>query len=534
METAETRERTGLGPDDLRLSPDELWRYARPVEQEPSPFAPPTPPAGPWALPEQEQIRPCRFWRGDEAELAGMLRRHCLGDHAVGIAGELWQYDPERRGWRHVGEAEAVSWVARWAGALTYAGRTTEGDIRSQTLRVSLARARGAVKLAAAQVDHPETAGDFWRPARVGQHRRGIAQFSDEAVIVTQAGPGELTITAEPPHPRHRVRASRVLPCAWQGVVSPADVERACPVLWRVHRDWWGHHGDDEARARLSAVLEFLGASVLGFAPTMARALFLYGPGGTGKSTLIDLMTRWCQPGAVCSVTPQDMSDNRFAPARLDGAIMNVVDDLPADAISDAGVWKSAITGGRIDIERKGRDGYGIYPNAGHVYAGNRLPTAVRANSGFWRRWLVVEYDRVFAGTASEAPIIDQLAAEMPTIMGAAIGAFLATGGAGGRGCTEPGCHADVMAQWDRVSDSVTAFADEHMVVMPPSSPKNTWPKRAQVYRAYRSWCMDVGRRPVSAHEFSSRVKDMGVSVTVSRGIRRVACELRGLDDLHG
>ena len=45
---------------------------------------------------------------------------------------------------------------------------------------------------------------------------------------------------------------------------------------------------------------------------------------------------------------------------------------------------------------------------------------------------------------------------------------------------------------------------------------------------------MDVGRRPVSAHEFSSRVKDMGVSVTVSRGIRRVACELRGLDDLHG
>lgn len=524
------RERSGLGPDDLGLGFDELWQMARPVPVESSPFAPPKPPDGPWDLPEHEEIMPCKFWRGDEAEMAVSLRRHCLGKYAVGIAGDLWQYDPERKGWRHIEEAEAVSWVARWAGAMTYCGKDKRGDLRTSPLRVSLARARGTVKLAAAQMHHPTSRGDFWRPASVGQHRRGIAQFADEAVIVTQVAPGRLSVAVEPPHPDHRVRVSRVLPCRWHGVVEPDDVERACPVLWRVHRDWWGHHGDDEARARLSAVLEVLGASVLGFAPVMARALFLFGPGGTGKSTLIDLMTRWCQPGAVCSVTPQDMADNRFAPARLDGAIMNVVDDLPSDAIADAGVWKSAITGGRIDIERKGRDGYGIMPNAGHVYAGNRLPAAVKANSGFWRRWLVVEYDRVFAGTNGDRPIIDELAAEMPTIMGAAIGAFLATGGAGGQGYTEPGCHADVMATWDRVSDSVTAFSDEHMTTL-VDEPKVQWPKRSQVYKAYRGWCLDVGRRPVSAHEFTARVTDMGVSVAMSRGVWRVGCELRGLDE---
>ena len=523
--------RTGLSPDDAGLTIDDLEQYARPLEVVAgSAFDPPLPPDGPWDFEEIKGRQPARMWRGDEAELAGILRGRCLGRYAVGIEGDLWQYDPGRKGWRHIEEAEAVSWVARWAGTLVYQGTKRNGEVRVNPLSLSLAKARGSVRLAAAQLHQRSDSGDFWRPAQLQGHRVGIAQFADEAVVVTQTGPGALSLSVDSPHPRHRVRASRVLPCPWLGVVEPDAVERACPVLWGIHRDWWGHHGADEARARLSAVLEVLGASVLGLAPAMARALFLDGPGGTGKSTLIDLMARWCQPGAVCSVTPQDMSDNRFAPARLDGALMNVVDDLPADAIADAGVWKSAITGGRIDIERKGRDGYGIYPSAGHIYAGNRLPAAVRANSGFWRRWLVVEYDRVFAGTQGDRPVIRELAAEMPTIMGAAVGAFLATGGAGGRGYTEPGCHADIMAQWDRVSDSVTAFAEEHMTAL-GDVPKVQWPKRSQVYRSYRGWCMDCGRRPVSAHEFSSRVKDMGIGLAKSRGAWRVGCELRDLED---
>jgi P4 family phage/plasmid primase-like protien len=525
------RERSGLGIGDVRVDLEDAFANAIEVEPGVSPFEPPTPPDGPWDIPVQEQIDPCRFWRGSEAELANYLRDSCFGPWTVGIAGELWQYDPQRNGWVHVEESRALTWVTKWDGAMVYNGRNQRGDVRQLPLRISHAKARGTFKLAVHAIHHDPELGDYWSAKQLGNHHRGIAQFSDEAVLVTQHGSGHLALEVEAPHPEHRVRASRVLPCPWKGVVQWEHVREACPVLWRVHLDWWGHHGEEEAGARLRAVLEFLGASVLGFAPTMARALFLYGPGGTGKSTLINLMTRWCRPGAVCSVTPQDMTDNRFAPARLDGAIMNVVDDLPADAIADAGVWKSSITGGRIDIERKGRDGYGIFPNAGHVYAGNRLPTAVKANSGFWRRWLVIEYDRVFSGTDADRPIIEELAGEMSAMMGAAIGAFLSTGGAGGRGYTEPGCHADIMAQWERVSDSVTAFAEDHLSVAGPNASKTTWPKRSDVYRAYRRWSMDMGRRPVSAHEFSTRIRDMGIEVSLSRGTWRMGCELLNGED---
>ncbi len=492
-------------------------------------YDPPQPPRSGADLPDV--LEGCALIRGDETELADILHQHHLGPHVVHTNGAMWQYRPSRRGWVRLTDEEMMTWVGRLAGASIFRGRNNQGEVKRAALSVSAAKARGTVRLAGARVFHDEDLGDFWAPDGRAGGRRGIAQFSDRAVIVTQEAPGQLCLEVTEPHPDLRVRSMRVLPCPWRGLQPLDRIETVCPALWRIHRDWWGHHGEDEARARLMAVLEFLGASVLGLAPMMARALFLYGAGGTGKSSLIELMTRWCQPTAVASVTPQDMGLNRFASARLDGAVLNVVDDLRSDPIQDAGAWKSAITGGRIDVERKGRDGYGIYPQAGHLYAGNRLPVAIKANSGFWRRWLVIHYDRVFHRTKHDRPIVYELMAEIDHIMALAVTAFLETGGAGGRGYTEPGCHQSIMAEWDRVSDSVSAFAFDHLRPAPGEQPKQLWPKRSAVYRKYRGYCGQTGRHHVSAEEFSNRVRDLGLGVSKIRGIWRIGCEVIHVDD---
>jgi P4 family phage/plasmid primase-like protien len=504
----------------------------RPVEEgeQLQQYEPPQPPRTGADLPAV--VEDCPLRRGDETELADILHAHHLGPFVVHTNGAMWQYRPSRRGWVRLTEEELMTWVGRLAGAAIFRGRNNQGEVKRAALQVSAAKARGTVRMAGARVYHDEDLGDFWAPdARGG--RRGIAQFSDAAVIVTQAGPGRLAIEVTEPHPDLRVRSMRVLPCPWRGLQPLDRIDEQCPALWRIHLEWWGHHGAVEARARLMSVLEFLGASVLGLAPMMARALFLYGAGGTGKSSLIELMTRWCQPTAVASVTPQDMGINRFASARLDGAVLNVVDDLRSDPIQDAGAWKSAITGGRIDVERKGRDGYGIYPQAGHLYAGNRLPVAIKANSGFWRRWLVIHYDRVFHRTPDDRPIVHELMAEVDRIMAVAVSAFIQTGGAGGRGYTEPGCHQSIMAEWDRVSDSVSAFAADHLRD-PGQQPKQMWPKRSHIYRKYRGYCGQTGRHNVSAEEFSNRVRDLGHGVAKIRGIWRVGCELVHVDEQGG
>ena len=67
--------------------------------------------------------------------------------------------------------------------------------------------------------------------------------------------------------------------------------------------------------------------------------------------------------------------------------------------------------------------------------------------TGFWRRWLVVEYDRVFAGTTQDRDVLGAIEADMPANISHAVRAFLDTGGRGGRGFTEPACHRALMGQ---------------------------------------------------------------------------------------
>lgn len=493
-------------------------------------FEPPIPPRDASDLPEIEHLSPARFARGDDMELAQMLRRAFLGEHVVYTAGDVWQYQTDRRGWYRITDEQLMAWCGVMAGAPVFKGKTKDGEIVTRPLMLSASKIRGAVAIAKSDVHADESRGDYWNHTLPG-YPRGIAQFADRAVVVTQVASGKLTLKVEMPHPDHRVRAPRVLPCAWHGVPDLDNFAEDCPATWATAWDWWGHHGEDEARARMLAVLEFIGASVLGMAPTMSKAMMLYGPGGTGKSTLIELMTRWCKPEAVCSVTPQDMGDNRFASARLDGAVLNVIDDLPAEPISDAGDWKSAVTGGRIDVERKGRDGYGIFPRAGHLYAGNRLPAAIKANSGFWRRWLVIKYDRVFADTAASKDVLTPMLGEMDKLVAHAVAAFMDTGGNGGRGYTQPACHRKVMSEWEQISDSVAAFVAEHVRPADPSAFGSTLPRRSQVYNDYRKFCETNGRRPVAAGEFYRRLDDAGFRQKKIKGIRLVDCRVLVVDD---
>ena len=481
-------------------------------------YAPPEPPENGQQLPAINE-HGAVFWRGDDTEIAEALIAHWLGPHAVATAGEVWQWQPVKRGWVRIPTEALVCWLSTIAGAPVWGGLNRNQEPVLKPLVLSNARIRGAVAIAYARLHHDEDEGDFWTVDSL--RKSGIVQFRDRAVVVDQIAGGRLKYTVRTPSPNLKVRASSVLPSSFRGIPDDlSNLGRDAPAFWSACWEWWGHHGEDEARARTVAVLEFLGASLLGMAPMMARALMLYGPGGTGKSTLIEVLTRWCQARSICSVTPQEMGLNRFATAQLDGATLNVVDDLPAEPIKDAGAWKSSITGGRMGVERKGQDGYTIYPRAGHIYAGNRLPVAVRANSGFWRRWLVVEYDRVFAGTTQDRDVLGAIEADMPAIISHAVRAFLDTGGRGGRGFTEPACHRALMGQWETVSDSVAAFRDDCLQRVSEDIRPTQWPSRTEIFRAYRDWCEIVGRRPTSASEFYSRLAAYGFDVSITRGRR--------------
>ena len=64
------------------------------------------------------------------------------------------------------------------------------------------------------------------------------------------------------------------------------------------------------------------------------------------------------------------------------------------------------------------------------------------------------------------------------------------------------------------------------MGLEPGRSLADWWP-RAQVYRAYRGWCEEGGRKPVAAAEFYRRVIALGGQVAKSNGQRILNLQVR-------
>ena len=203
------------------------------------------------------------LWRGDDSELADALIRHWLGPYAVATAGEVWQWQPERRGWVRITTERLVAWLSSIAGALVWGGTNRNDEPILRPLTLPNARIRGAISIAYARLHYDEDEGDWWTVP--GLRKAGIVQFRDRAVIVEQVAGGRLRHRVATPEPDLRVRASSVLPAPFSGVPDDLSQLNDCaPAFARACWEWWGHHGEDECNARALAILEFLGASVLG------------------------------------------------------------------------------------------------------------------------------------------------------------------------------------------------------------------------------------------------------------------------------
>lgn len=127
------------------------------------------------------------------------------------------------------------------------------------------------------------------------------------------------------------------LPVEW-------DPDATAPVYERWLRDQAGDQADD---------LEETASTMLdpGRAPT--KAVFLFGPTRSGKSTFLRLMAAIAGRANTSAVTLQHLSSNRFAPARLQGKLLNCAADLSSHHVDDLATFKLLTGGDPVFAENK-------------------------------------------------------------------------------------------------------------------------------------------------------------------------------------
>lgn len=119
------------------------------------------------------------------------------------------------------------------------------------------------------------------------------------------------------------------------------------------------------------------------------------GVGGTGKSTLLEVLTKIVGESFVSNVL-LDQFGNRFIFSNMLGKYLNIGDDNGKnEELQNVGTLKSIVTGNRVTIDRKNISPIEVRIFAKQLFATNILPYIDFTDGGVMRRLNIVKMNKV-------------------------------------------------------------------------------------------------------------------------------------------
>jgi len=239
---------------------------------------------------------------------------------------------------------------------------------------------------------------------------------------------------------------------------------------------------------------EFVGYTLLHSQLPFHKALFIVGPQASGKSTFLDLVRDLLEREAVCSVTPQELIEERFAAVDLHGALANIRNDIDDQMLKNTGKFKEIVSGDPIKVEEKRQPTFTIEPTAKHLYAANQLPDAAVDDDAFYRRILLVAFPTTIPREQRDPRLDEKLRDELPGVLNWALDGL-------DRLLDQQGFTGDRGPQatrntWESWGSSLGKFKDAAI----ERDPESAVPKE-KLYNAYLRFCRERGIPAISGQQ---------------------------------
>jgi putative DNA primase/helicase len=418
-------------------------------------------------------------------------RRIRDGDHAkviarTGVDGddELLSYDADAGVWREDG-AEVLRTVGRNALGEAY-GTGVKNELVDQVL--------------ATRCD-----GEPW-----GQKPMDLLGADPDTVPVVNG-----TVDLED----RELRPRRPTEYALAALPVEYDPDAECPTFTEYLKEVCPRAVD---RKKLQ---EYVGYTLMHWALPYHKALFLAGPQASGKSTFLDTVNALLggdpadSRGTTCSLSPQEMTEERFAGYGLRKAWANIRSDIPNDLIENTGKFKELVAGDPVKVEKKYQDPITIRPTAKHLFAANTLPEADVDDDAFFRRILLVSFPNTVPRDERDPDLGEKLEAELSGILNWALDGLDRLRAQGHfTGAPTP---AAIQRKWRAWGSSVDRF--KQRILETTNDPEDAVPKR-DALDAYQRFCEAEGIPAKSERTFYDNLKndsDIGESRRKVDGTRK-------------
>jgi P4 family phage/plasmid primase-like protien len=287
--------------------------------------------------------------------------------------------------------------------------------------------------------------------------------------------------------------------------------------------DCWGD--DEDYTDKVNALQEAFAATMFGLAPQYQSAFLLYGPGGTSKTQVLEVLRALMPADAQSSVPPTRWGE-RFQQAPMVGKTLNICGELPEASVIDGDVFKEIVEGGVQQTEFKSKPIFNYRPTAAQWFASNFLPRSRDTSEGFTRRWMLFWFTKKVPPEKRILNYHQILIAEERE----AIAAWAVQGLARlqkQRRYTSPASHERLISLVRRTNNSVVAFLQSSDKVRPD---ENSRTDIRAVYDHYSLHMKDISKGwGVSFERFRQMILDLGFRMepyTDGVGIER--------EEIHG
>src|SRR5215217_14909 len=253
------------------------------------------------------------------------------------------------------------------------------------------------------------------------------------------------------------------------------------------------------------------------------KAVLLLGEGSNGKSTYLRALTAFLGSTNASGVSLHKLESDRFATARLMGKLANICPDLPSTHLTETSVFKAITGGDDLHAEYKYRESFEFNPYCRLVFSANHVPRSGDASHAFFRRWLVVPFDRTFEPD-EQVPReeLDARLSEPGELSGVLNRALAVLPRIQREGFTESESMRDAWEEFKAMTDPVAVWLENNTV-----SGANAWVPKSALIAAYNKSAEDVGRAGLTAQAFGRAIKrarpDVGESQRTVGG-KQVKC----------
>jgi putative DNA primase/helicase len=230
------------------------------------------------------------------------------------------------------------------------------------------------------------------------------------------------------------------------------------------------------------------------------KMLFLVGPRGSGKSTLIEGVEAMLGPD-LSTTRSLDGLQERFGRVGIVGKRVIVSKEMKALKLLETDLVSSIVSGEKIPIEHKGRDSFDYRPVAKVIQAANNLPRVPNTEAGIYRRLQVVQFPHL-PESERDKGVKEGIRQEGPRVLNWALDGLARLRERGGLEVSERVRRAS--KEWYNDNDTVGMFFAECLEEGTKKIPAT------RIHDLYTLWSKQRGYGTLAATPFFVRANALG------------------------